>query len=105
MRGDLAPGLQAAQAVHAAFEFAAKHPETTAEWLRDSNYLVIVQVPDEASLSGLIRRAVLAGVDHHTGVEPDIDDEMTAVALAPGDAARRLCASLPLAMREPAMSG
>lgn len=103
MRGDLAPGLQAAQAVHAALEFAAANPEMIGAWLKDSNYLVIVQVDDEQALAGLIRRAVLKRIPHHTVVEPDLGDEMTALALAPGDAARRLCASLPLAMREPAM--
>lgn len=31
--------------------------------------------------------------------EPDLGDEYTAIALQPGEQARELCASLPLALR------
>lgn len=96
--------MQIAQAVHAAFAFTRDFPALAVEWLRTSNYLVIVAVPDEAHLLDLITQAHQRGVTH-TGVrEPDLDNEATAVVLGPGPDARKLCANLPLALRQPAMT-
>lgn len=103
VRADLPPGLQAAQAAHAAFQFFHEHPVIAGRWFVTSNYLIIVAVPDELALLDLISDASRLGIVR-TGVrEPDIGDEATAVALAPVPATRRLCASLPLALRERAM--
>lgn len=104
IRNDLPPGLQAAQAAHSAFEFAQANPGTTREWASDSNYLILVAVPDEPALKQLLDRAVLAGITHVAVREPDIGDQVTCVCLAPGEATRRLCASLPLALREMAVT-
>ena len=46
-----------AQSVHAAFAFQHDHPELTADWLKRSNYLVIVAVEDEAALLDLVAKA------------------------------------------------
>lgn len=92
-----------AQAVHVAFAFARQHAETVAPWMDTSNYLIIVCVPDEAALLALAGEAARRGIGYTAVREPDLDDTVTAVALAPGLAARRLCASLPLALREAAM--
>lgn len=99
MRADLPPGLQAAQAVHAGLQFQAEHPQAVLSWLHDSNYLVVVSVPDEAALLALDKRAEQRGIPRTTVREPDLDDEMTAVTLAPVPEARRLCANLPAALR------
>lgn len=104
VRADLPNGLQAAQAVHAAFEFSQQHWDLCAPWLRDSNYLVIVSVPDEYSLMGVIEQANKLGIKFTAVREPDIDDELTAVTLQPGAIAKKLCASLPLAMKEVALT-
>lgn len=99
-RSDLPSGLMAAQLVHAAFSFAHEHANLVDPWLLRSNFLVIVTVPDENALMDLISEAHRRGI-MHTGVrEPDIDDELTAVAFTPGRAAQKLCANLPLALRE-----
>lgn len=95
-RRDLPVGLAAAQAVHAAFQFASEHPDLVGPWLRDSQYLVIVTAPDEESMYDLARRAYVAGIEACPWHEPDRDNEFTALALQPGDEARRLCSSLPL---------
>lgn len=94
------PGLQAAQAVHAAFQFYQAHPEITGRWLSDSNYLVLLAVPDEDALIELYTEANM-GRDLCALLvrEPDLGDEATAVALEPGEAAQKLCACLPLALR------
>lgn len=102
-RLDLTPGEQLAQSVHAAFSFSDEHPEIAREWHHESNYLVVVAAPDEASLDALLQRAGDRQIPVTAIHEPDYDDALTAVVLAPTDEARRLCSSLPLALREPAM--
>lgn len=96
VRGDLSPGLAAAQVVHAAFQFATEHPSITGKWLKESQYLVIVSVPDEIALISLTSRALQQDVEVSCWHEPDLANEATAAALEPGDVARRLCANYPL---------
>lgn len=64
--------------------------------MRNSQFLVIVTVPDEIALIALASHAIARGIGLTTWHEPDLDGQATAVALAPGPAARRLCANLPL---------
>lgn len=102
VRADLAPGLAAAQVAHAAFLFATQHPSFTGSWLRDSQFLIVVSVPDEVALIGLASRALAEGIVVSTWSEPDLAEQKTAVALQPGAVAQRLCANYPLHGR-PAM--
>lgn len=96
VRADLAPGLAAAQIAHAAFLFASQHPELTRPWLAQSQYLIVVSVPDEIALIGLASRALSEGIVVSTWSEPDLAEQKTAVALQPGSVAQRLCANYPL---------
>lgn len=91
--------MQVAQAAHAAFTFAHDHPNLTRAWHEQSQYLVIVAVPDQDALRALAAKADTRGIPTTVWTEPDLNDEVTAVAFAPGQAARRLCANLPLAGR------
>lgn len=93
---DLPPGLAAAQVAHVAFQYATRHPEITLEWLRDSQYLIVLTVPDEESLVLLATRALEAGLVIESWHEPDFNDQFTALALQPGEVARRLTSNLPL---------
>lgn len=95
----MTPGLQAAQAVHAATQFFVAWPDVASRWLRDSNFLVIVTAPHEDALAELAGLAVEEGILRSITREPDLDNTITAVALEPGPIARRLCAQLPLALR------
>lgn len=88
-----------AQSTHAAFRFACQWPTLTRTWVDGSNFLVVVAVPDEHTLAGLAARAGQEGVATTVVREPDYENTMTAVALEPGGAARRLCAQYPLALR------
>ena len=99
VRADLTPGQQLAQATHAAFHMACDWPTMTAEWLRESNFLVVVAAPDEEALAQLAGRAVEEGLVRVIVREPDLSNAITAVALQPGSDARRLCAELPLALK------
>lgn len=100
VRGDLGLGLAAAQSVHAAFAFAQQHPALVEPWMRHSQFLVIVTVPDEVALIGIASNAIARDIALTTWHEPDLDGQATALALAPGLAARRLCANLPLLGRQ-----
>jgi peptidyl-tRNA hydrolase len=111
VRGDLPPGLQAAQACHAAFDFATVYPEITRKWKRQSNYICILQVPDERTLLDYAALARSEDVKFVLFHDPDVpldgDDESgvgshTALAIEPGEFYRHL-SSLPLALREVAM--
>lgn len=103
-RSDLSPGQQATQSTHAAFKFAHDHPALTDIWYQESTYLVLLSVPakdDLLRLADMFERA-----DHPASIwtEPDMGDETTAVAIAPGIIASRMLANLPLTLREPAMT-
>lgn len=96
--------MQIAQSVHAAFQFLHDHPTVVQPWLETSNFLVVVSVPDENALLDLITEASRRGITRLAVREPDLNNDATAVALAPGPDAQRLCASLPLALKERAMT-
>ena len=89
-----------AQAVHAAIGFVVQAPEVAHSWYRDSNNVVCVAVPNEHALTELAAKAVSVGVGTWQFTESDLDDEVTAVAFAPGTAAAQLCKRLDLALRE-----
>jgi peptidyl-tRNA hydrolase len=89
-----------AQVAHAAFMFAQDHGDKVAPWFRDSQYLIVVSVPDESALCALAARAGDLGIVKSRWHEPDLGGSLTALALAPGKDSRRLCANLPLAGKE-----
>lgn len=103
-RADLDVGFATAQCVHAAFQFARDRWEETAPWMRDSQWLVVLDTPDEIALRELCLRASMRRLGFTPWYEPDRGGELTAVAFAPGPVARRLCSNLPLHGRELAVT-
>lgn len=89
VRQDLPPGLQAAQAVHAAIGFALEFPRLIPDTV------ILVGVPGEQAL------AVLCGEAFSYATfavrEPDLDNQLTAVALEPSAAI--YCRGLPLLLK------
>lgn len=81
-------------------EFAVDYPEVHREWRTNSNFLVVVAVPDEKALRRLSYAADCLGIVSTLVEEPDYGDEGTALALEPGKLARTLCAEYPLALKE-----
>ena len=104
-RADLRHGSQAAQLVHGMATFASDYPLTFEEWERTSNIVVCLTVPDEKTLWHLKERAEQLsdatedGLPVSTFVEPDLDNELTCVVLAPIDSFAELCVGFPLACR------
>lgn len=99
VRKDLEPGLQLAQSCHVAFSFSQEHSNETKIWMSESNYIAVLNGSDENDLLRLIDRASVEGIKCSIFREPDIDNQITAIALAPGPQSKKLCSRLPLALK------
>lgn len=95
-RQDLPLGVAAVQSCHAAIDFQHQHPAEALQWHTKSNYLAILTTQDESSLINLITKAILSGVKHTIFREPDLDNQITAVALEASEISRKLTSSYPL---------
>ena len=84
------------QSAHAAIDFQHEHPEDASQWQTKSNYLALLTVADEEALIKLISKALLSGIKYTLFREPDLNNEITAVAFEPSDIARKLTSSCPL---------
>lgn len=98
-RSDLDPGYQAVQSMHALRQFTAEHPEVDRQWFEQSNYLGLLSVANEIELQDLISMAVQQDIKFSIFREPDIEDQITAIALAPGPKSKKLCSRLQLALK------
>lgn len=98
-REDLGSGYMSVQAMHAAIQFQHDYPEHATVWYKQSNYLGFLSVSNEDELGRLIRKATDLGIKFSVFREPDIDDQITAIALEPGVLSKKLCSNLKLALR------
>ncbi len=98
-RSDLGAGYQAVQSTHAAIQFGVEHAEEHKEWYENSNYLGLLSVANEQELHQLIIKAREQGIKHSIFREPDIDNQITAIALEAGRKSKKLCSSLQLALK------
>lgn len=99
-RRDIAPGYQAVQSCHAMRQFTQDHPDRDAEWFKNSNYLALLSVADEAELMRLIVAAKDHGLRWSAFREPDVGGQITAIAIEPSKVTVELCKNLPLALKE-----
>jgi len=88
------------QAGHAAIDFQHRFPEISKKWWTQSNYLVYLAVKTESELSQYLQKAQSKGIASTAFTEPDIQNSLTAIALEPCDATRRLVSNLPLAFKK-----
>ena len=98
-RSDLEPGYQAVQSMHALRQFTAEHPEIDRIWFENSNYLGLLAAANEQELVALTEQAAQLGIAFSIFREPDIGDQITAIAIAPGPKSKKLCSRLKLALR------
>jgi peptidyl-tRNA hydrolase len=99
-RKDLSIGIQAVQSGHAAIQFQYEHPELAKNWYTNSNYLIFLSTEDENSLKELIQKANSQNIKISIFREPDINNEITAIALEPCDKSRKMTSGLPLMRKE-----
>lgn len=93
MRGDLSDGYKAVQSTHAAINFTFEHPSRAGPWFHHSNYLVLLETND---LQKIIQECENQEIVYTAFREPDIGNEVTAVALEPSPKTQKLVAKLPL---------
>lgn len=94
-RADLPPGLMAAQMFHAARLYASEYPFVESEWFKNSNTIVLLEVPDRSAIEGLFEKSRTANTVvafREEGVEG-----ITALCLGPDG--EKLVSSLPLALK------
>jgi len=97
--------MQLAQAVHAAFQIATAFPSRVSQWHRDSNYLVVLSSPDVNNTVPTVQSAGNINTGWVFVTEPDLPgDPVTAVAYLPAPHVGRALSSLPLALKERAMT-
>lgn len=99
-RRDLTPGAQAVQAAHAAINFQHQHSTIAQEWNKNSNYLIFLSVENEQALKKFIQKFQIYNINHTVFVEPDLDNQITAVCVEPSERTKKLCSHLPLALYE-----
>lgn len=99
-RRDLQPGLQAVQCSHVLAHFFDEHTQLVRAWCRDSDFLALLSVKDEDALVLLAHCLKVQRVRHSKFYEPDIGNELTAIAIEPSDKAEKLTEKLPLALKE-----
>lgn len=97
-RRDLSEGYQGVQSIHAGIQFIFEHPEYAECWYKQSNYLGFLSVANEQELLELIELATAHDIRLSVFREPDVDNQITAIALAPGQKSKKLCSRLPLAL-------
>ena len=92
VRKDLPPAQQAVQACHAVAEYLLSSPDPA--WKNQN--LVLLHVPDEAALWALWKRAC----EYYTGgeyfLEPDLNDQLTAVCIVENKHTKAFTRGLPL---------
>lgn len=77
-----------------------KYPELAKDWHQNSNYLCQLSVMDEEALYKLVDKAERKGITYVPFFEPDIGNQLTAIAIEPTDEARKLVRNLPLMLSE-----
>lgn len=98
-RRDLRPGQQSVQSSHAAIQFIFEHPETSQAWFKDP-YLVQLSVENEEALIRLMYKLEKSQIKFSVFREPDLDNQITAIAIEPSEKTRRLISHLPLMLKE-----
>lgn len=94
---DLPLKYQLPQSNHAAMEFAAQYPDEFRAWHKNSNSIIVLNAQNELKLLEFAERLKNKGIKFSEFREPDIGNELTAIAICPGPEVKRLCSGLPLA--------
>ena len=98
-RRDLTPGSQSVQSSHALTQFIFEHPEISKIWFKNP-YLIQLSVENEEQLQKLIYKLQKLNIKHSIFSEPDLNNQLTAIAIEPSENIRRLISHLPLMLKE-----
>lgn len=95
-REDLSDGYKAVQSTHAAINFTFEHPQRAGPWFYNSNYLVLLELKNEKQLKLLIQKCDQNQLAYTVFREPDIGNQITAIAIAPSKLTQKLVSKIPL---------
>lgn len=84
------------QSAHAAINFTFEHPSRAGPWFKESNYLVQLEVKNENQLRLLIRKCQQLDLAYTVFREPDIGNQITAIAIEPSPITQKLVSKIPL---------
>lgn len=87
------------QAIHSIALFFKQHPDIAHAWQSNWQGLTVLAVKNKVHLQDLISKLAKSNIPFSVFTEPDIGNEPTAIAIAPCEAAKRLCSSIPLALK------
>ena len=99
-RRDLPLPVQAVQSGHAGIQFQHEHPELAKIWYHKSNYLIFLSTENELELKKLINKANSNNIKISIFREPDLNNEITAIALEPCEWSRKHTSGFPLMRKE-----
>ena len=88
------------QSPHVSIQFIYEHPEIAKQWYDFSKYLVFLSVKNLNELSELVEKLNQKGIVISKFYEPDLRNELTAIALEPSKEARKVVSSLPLMLKD-----
>lgn len=80
VRKDLKEGYRLVQSCHAVADFAAQHGEEFMEWQSKSNYLCCLEA-SKLEIDKTITKLDELKIKYSVFLEPDIGNEMTAIAI------------------------
>lgn len=95
-RQDLSYGYQTVQSAHAVAEFCDSYPKEYKEWKTNSNSIICLAVKDEKKLIKLTEKLQSKQINISPFYEPDIDNQLTAIAIEPSINARKITSYIPL---------
>jgi len=84
------------QSAHAGIQFQHEHTELAKNWYHSSNYLIFLSVENEVELNNIIDAATSKNITISVFREPDIDNQITAIALEPSITSKKLTSGLKL---------
>ena len=90
---------QAVQSAHAAIDFVIKYPTKSKSWHEESNYLVILSVKSKEQLESILVSLEDTDLSFAPFYEPDLNNQLTAVAIEPGEQSKKFCSRFRLAFR------
>ena len=94
--GKLSAGYQVAQVAHVMADYIMNRPNAAKYWHHISNSLIALEAKDAEALSELQEKAKTRGIDVQEFREPDLGDEITALAFSPSPETRKFLSNLPL---------
>lgn len=99
-RQDITPGYQVVQTAHAIADFIHEHPAISKQWKEESNSIITLSTKDEESLSIYLNRLKELTPYVTAFYEPDVQDQLTAIAVYGTPEIRKVLSNLPLALKQ-----